>query len=78
MEDFPLQGVRHLLDYGTFIIGGEKYVLPLHAETETKATEEFMRDGRLGGNLSKLATLRNTVDFSAYKKYGTDSELKPE
>ncbi|HYA17453.1 MAG TPA: hypothetical protein VEF06_08305 [Bryobacteraceae bacterium] len=75
--DFPLQGATHLLDYGNFSIAGEKYVLPLHAEVETRASEEFMRSGRIGDN-SKLATLRNTVDFTSYRKYATDAILKPE
>ena len=75
--DFPLQGAVHVLDYGNFSIAGEKYLLPLHAEVQTRASEEFMRSGRVGDN-AKQATLRNTVDFSGYRKYATESIMKPE
>jgi hypothetical protein len=75
--DFPLQGATQSLDYGRFTIGGEQFLLPLHADIQTKATEEYLRSGRIGGS-SKLATLRNTVDFSAYRKYAAEATLKPE
>lgn len=75
--DFPLQGVTHILDYGQFTIGDSQYLLPLHAEVQSRASEEFMRTGRTGGN-SKQASLRNTVDFSGYRKYSAEATLKPE
>jgi hypothetical protein len=76
-SDFPLHGASQLLDYGQVTIGGEQFLLPLHADIQTKATEEYLRSGRVGPS-SKLATLRNTVDFSAYRKYAAEATLKPE
>jgi hypothetical protein len=74
---FPLQNVTHVLDYGQFTIAGEQFLLPLRAEVQSRASEEFMQSGRTGGS-SKLATLRNSVDFSGYRKYTSESTLKPE
>ena len=75
--DFPLQNVKRELDYGRANVGGQEYLLPLHSQTESRASEDFMQSGRTGGN-SPLVTLRNTIDFKSFRKYGVDSELKPE
>ncbi|HWE51332.1 MAG TPA: hypothetical protein VG273_16185 [Bryobacteraceae bacterium] len=75
--DFPLQHVTHLLDYGQAIIAGERYLVPLHSEMESRVTEDFANYGRLGGT-SPLRYFRNKIDFKAYRKYGVESSLKPE
>lgn len=76
-RDFPLQKVAHVLDYGEFNIGDSRFLLPLHAEIQSKASEEFMQTGRNSGN-AKQATLRNSIDFSGYRKYSAEATLKPE
>jgi len=74
-KDFPLQNVTHLLDYGQVEIASQRFVLPLHAEMQTRMSEDFMRYGREGGN-SKQVFLTNRVDFRGYRKYTAESELK--
>jgi hypothetical protein len=76
-KDFPLQDVTHLLDYGPVEIGGQRFMLPLHAEMQTKMSEQFMKSGREGGN-SRQVFLRNQVDFREYRKYTAESVLKAE
>jgi hypothetical protein len=76
-QEFPLQNVTRELDYGRAAVGGQMFLLPLHSEMESRASEDFMQSGRLGG-ASPLVTLRNKIDFKAFRKYGVDSELKPE
>jgi hypothetical protein len=75
--DFPLQNVTHVLDYGKSNIAGESFLLPLHSEMQTRASEDFMKNGRIGPS-AKQATMRNTVDFGGYRKYSAESTLKPE
>ena len=75
-KDFPLQDVTHLLDYGEVEISGQKFVLPLHAEMQTRMSENFMKYGREFGN-SPQVFLRNDVDFREYRKYTAESVLKP-
>lgn len=75
--DFPLRDVSHSLDYGRTEISGQKYLVPLHSEMLTTASEEFMKSGR-PSTTGKMATMRNTVDFSSYRKYGAESTLKVE
>jgi len=75
-SDFPLQDVMHVLDYGRVEISGHEFMLPLHAEMQTRMSEDFMRYGREGGH-SKQVYLTNDVDFRDYRKYTTDSVLKP-
>jgi hypothetical protein len=76
-KDFPLQDVTHLLDYGAVEIAGQHFVLPLHAEMQTRMSEDFMKYGRESGN-SKQVFLRNQVDFREYRKYAAESVLKAE
>ena len=76
-KDFPLQDVTHLLDYGHVEIGGQSFTLPLHAEMQTRMSEDFMRSGREGGH-SKQVFLTNQVDFREYRKYTAESVLKAE
>lgn len=76
-KDFPLQDVTHLLDYGPVEIAGEHFMLPLHAEMQTRMSEDFMKYGREGGN-SKQVFLRNEADFRGYRKYSAESVLKAE
>ena len=76
-KDFPLQDVTHLLDYGSVEIGGEHVILPLHAEMQTRMSEDFMKYGREGGS-SKQVFLRNETDFRGYRKYTAESVLKAE
>ena len=75
-NDFPLQDVTHLLDYGRVEIAGQPFILPLHAEMQTRMSEDFMRSGREGGH-SKQVFLTNQVDFREYRKYTAESVLKP-
>ncbi len=75
--DFPLQHVTHALDYGRALIGGESYLLPLRSEMESRSTVDFIENGRIG-NTGPQVTLRNTIDFKGYRKYGVESALKPE
>lgn len=74
-KDFPLQNVTHVLDYGPAEIGGQQFILPLHAEVQMQMSEDFMRTGREGGN-SRQVYLRNRVEFREYRKYSADSVLK--
>ncbi len=76
-KDFPLQDVTHLLDYGPVEIGGQRFMLPLHGEMQTRMSEQFMKYGREGGT-SKQVFLRNQVDFREYRKYTAESVLKAE
>jgi hypothetical protein len=76
-KDFPMQEVRHLLDFGWVTISGRQFVLPLRAEMESRMTEDFIKYGRIGGH-SREVELRNYADFREYRKYAADSELKPE
>jgi hypothetical protein len=76
-KDFPLQDVTHLLDYGPVEIAGQHFILPLHAEMQTRMSEDFMKYGRESGN-SKQVYLRNQVDFREYRKYTAESVLKAE
>ncbi|HMD48481.1 MAG TPA: hypothetical protein VKG79_05260, partial [Bryobacteraceae bacterium] len=76
-KDFPLQDVTHLLDYGPVEIGGQRFMLPLHAEMQTRMSEDFMKYGREGGN-TRQVFLRNQVDFREYRKYTAESVLKAE
>jgi hypothetical protein len=75
--EFPLQGVRHVLDYGETAIAGVTFLVPLHGEMDSRTSSDFMQYGRLGGN-SPQVTLRNEVSFRGYRKYATESVLKPE
>ncbi len=75
-KDFPLQDVTHLLDYGQVEIAGQPFILPLHAEMQTRMSEDFMRYGREAGH-SKQVFLTNEVDFREYRKYTAESVLKP-
>lgn len=75
-KDFPLQDVTHLLDYGAVEISGQQFLLPLHAEMQTRMSEDFMNYGREGGH-SRQVFLANKVDFREYRKYTADSVLKP-
>jgi hypothetical protein len=75
--DFPLQNVTHVLDYGIATIAGERFLLPLRSEMESRATKEFVDNGRIGGS-SPLVTFRNTIDFKGYRKYGVESVVRPE
>lgn len=76
-KDFPLQAVTHLLDYGQVEIAGQTFILPLHAEMQTRMSEDFMRYGREAGH-SKQVFLANQVDFREYRKYTAESVLKAE
>lgn len=76
-KDFPMQDVRHVLDFGRVAIGARQFLLPLRAEMSSRMTEDFMKYGRIGGN-SHLVQLRNYSDFREYRKYSADAELKPE
>jgi len=76
-KDFPLQDVTHLLDYGPVEIAGQRFILPVHAEMQTRMSEDFMKYGREGG-ASKQVFLRNSVDFREYRKYTAESVLKAE
>jgi len=75
--DFPLQHVTHLLDYGPVVIAGEHYVLPIHSEMESRASQDFVDSGRIGGT-SPMVNFRNKIDFKGYRKYGVEATLKPE
>ena len=75
--DFPLQHVTHVLDYGHVVIAGERFLLPLRSEMQSRASEDFLQNGRIGGSSPQM-TLRNTIDFRGFRKYGVESALKPE
>lgn len=75
--DFPLQHVIHELDYGPAMIAGERFVLPLHGEMQSQASESFINSGQMLGG-SPLVSFRNRIDFKGYRKYGVDAVLKPE
>jgi hypothetical protein len=74
-EDFPLQDIWHLIDYGLVPVGGEEFLLPLHTEMRTRAPESMLRDGvrRLR---ARDALMRNETDFVLYRKYTADAEIK--
>ena len=76
-KDFPMQNVKHVLDFGWVSISGQQFLLPLRAEMESRMTEDFMKYGRIGGH-SREVQLHNSSDFREYRKYSADSELKPE
>jgi len=76
-NDFPLQNITHLLDYGQVEIAGLSFILPMHAEMQTRMSEDFMRYGRETGH-SKQVFLTNQVDFREYRKYTAESVLKAE
>ena len=76
-NDFPLQDVTHLLDYGPVDIAGRQFILPLHGEMQTRMSEDFMRYGRDGGH-TRQVLLTNQVDFRDYRKYTAESVLKTE
>lgn len=73
--DFPLQDTTHRLEYGLVAIGGEQFVLPIQGEMQSRASQDFVEYGRLGGN-SRQILMRNHVDFKAYRRYTADAELK--
>ncbi len=74
-KDFPLQDVKHQLDYGLVAISGPRFLLPLHAGMQSQMSEEFLKYGRLGGR-SRQVQIRNETDFREYRKYTAESELK--
>jgi hypothetical protein len=58
--DFPVQSSTTVLDYDFVDIGGQKFLLPLHA------------DARMG--TIQLRT-RNVMDFSGYRKFAGESTI---
>jgi hypothetical protein len=73
--DFPLQDTTHRLDYGLVTIGGDQFMLPIEGEMQSRASQDFMEYGRLGGN-SRQVLMRNRVDFKSYRRYAADADLK--
>jgi hypothetical protein len=61
-KEFPLDTVESAVDYDHVMIGGRKFLLPVHAET--LACERGTR------NCS-----RNTIDFRTYHKYEASSDI---
>ncbi|MEP7352304.1 MAG: hypothetical protein ABI824_03645, partial [Acidobacteriota bacterium] len=60
LEDFPITAVSVDMNYDTFDIGGNKYVLPMTASVQSKA-------GRFGN--------RNEVQFRLYQKFDTGATI---
>ena len=59
---FPFAGISSELDYGFAEIGGQKFLLPLHAELNVT-----LRDG---------SQVRNVMDFDNYRKFTIEATLK--
>ena len=74
-EDSPLQNVTHLLDYGHALIGREDFLLPLHGELRLRMPEQLLRDSQRRLR-ARVIAIRNEVDFSNYRKYAADSEIR--
>jgi hypothetical protein len=60
--DWPLAAMWSDLDYGFAEIGGQRFLLPLHAALNLR--------WRNGGQA------RNTTDFHNYRKFTTEATLK--
>ena len=58
-SSFPVKSASETLDYGEQTIGGKKYICPLEAKVFLKS----------------LQNTRNDIDFRAYRKFDTESEL---
>ena len=61
-RSFPLDTIESAVDYDYVLIGGQKFLLPVHSEN-------LMCD-RGTSNCS-----RNVIDFRNYRKFGADSEI---
>jgi hypothetical protein len=59
-QDFDVQNVNLMLDYGFTDVGGSQYLLPLHTET-TLSAPPFHH--------------RNEADFLAYRKFSADATI---
>jgi hypothetical protein len=61
-KEFPLDKVESAVDYEYVLLGGQRFLLPVHAETLTCV--------RGTNNCS-----RNVIDFRNYRKYGAESTV---
>jgi hypothetical protein len=74
-QDFPLQDVDHVLEYGMVLVGGDEFLLPIHSELRSRADAEDVRDGKRR-LLARTVAMRNETDFVQYRKYTTDAAIK--
>jgi hypothetical protein len=58
-SSFPVRSASEILDYGEQTIGDQKYICPLQAKVFVKS----------------LQNTRNDIEFRAYRKFDTQSEL---
>jgi len=75
-KGFPLQDVTHVLDYSVVSIAGDKFVLPINSEMQSRASEEFFKYGTTHDLNSRQLMMRNKIEFRGYRKYAADAELK--
>ncbi len=61
-QEFPLDAVESAIDYDNVMIGGQKFLLPVHAET-------------LGCIRGTSNCSRNKIDFRNYHKFETSSDV---
>jgi hypothetical protein len=61
-KEFPLDKVESAVDYEYVLLSGQRFLLPVHAETLTCV--------RGTNNCS-----RNVIDFRNYRKYGAESTV---
>jgi hypothetical protein len=60
-EGFPVQEIHQTIDYNYVDISGQKYLLPLYSQVQSRA-------GRFGS--------RNEIEFRKYQKYAADTSIK--
>lgn len=58
-SSFPVRAASEILDYGEQTIGGQKYICPLQAKVFLKS----------------IQNTRNDIEFRAYRKFDTQSDL---
>ncbi len=66
--DFPIRRSQRVIEYGFAGVGGRRYLLPSHAETEMSTLSN--RPNRV-----RFVTYRNTVQFRAYRKFEVESRV---
>jgi len=61
-DNFPLDTIEWVVDYAPVRIGGQQYVLPVHAEN-------------LACWRGSFRCSKNTIDFRNYKKFTSESQV---
>jgi hypothetical protein len=76
-EGFPIRETTTILDYDWRDIGGDQYLLPVHADVRTTERPREIPGVRLGRTVKQAITVHyhNIVEFHDYHKYAIESKL---